>query len=120
MPGSERVAREGIGGQRVVDFSRVALGPALIALARTEGSLPETRDRGIARLKDLMYLDPIVSVALNLPLAQALEAEGRWTEAAGAYSRFIAFWEEADPELQPRVTGARQALEQLREEGSGT
>ncbi len=33
--------------------------------------------------------------------------------AAAAYSQFIRLWENADPELQPRVETARRALERL-------
>ena len=34
-------------------------------------------------------------------------------DAAAAYRRFIAAWEQADPELQPRVEKARERLKAL-------
>lgn len=91
----------------------LALRPALVALARIEAARPETRTRGIDRLQDLIYWDPWPGIGLNLPLARALEAEGRRGEAAAAYSRFVTLWQDADPELQPLVAAARQALERI-------
>lgn len=91
----------------------LALWPALVALARIEAARPETRDRGIHRLQDLMYTDLSAGIGLNLPLASALEAEGRRGEAAEAYNRFITLWRGADLELQPVVEAARRDLERI-------
>ena len=46
-------------------------------------------------------------------LCEAMERPG---EATVAYERFIAAWEDADPELQPRVEKARQRLDALQNE----
>ena len=48
------------------------------------------------------------------------EMSGADTAAAPHYARFIDLWEDADPELQPRVDAARRALERLAAEGSGS
>jgi eukaryotic-like serine/threonine-protein kinase len=46
-------------------------------------------------------------------LAQLHDERGDAAEAAEYYGRFIALWERADPELQPRVESARRRLAQL-------
>ncbi len=45
------------------------------------------------------------------------EARGDRDKAARLYARFIDLWQDADPELQPRVEAARRALERLTAEG---
>jgi len=46
-------------------------------------------------------------------LAEIYEELGNREKAAYHCSRFIAYWKDADPELQPRVEAARRALEAL-------
>ena len=50
-------------------------------------------------------------------LGQLYEEMDRPEDAAAAYRRFIAAWENADPELQPRVDSARKRVKELT--GSG-
>ena len=99
--------------------AQIVLRPVFIALARTEAARPESRTKGINWMKQLMDLDPLGEIALNVPLAEALEAEGRTAEAAEAYNRFISLWASADPELQPRVDAARRALARITAERPG-
>ena len=47
------------------------------------------------------------------PLAQAFEQMGDEGKARTAYASFIDAWKDADPELQPWVQQAREALERL-------
>jgi eukaryotic-like serine/threonine-protein kinase len=47
-------------------------------------------------------------------LAQLHEARGNHARAAEHYARFIELWQDADPELQPRVREARRRLAALR------
>ncbi len=49
----------------------------------------------------------------HLRRAQILEALGRREEAAGHHARFLDFWKEADPELQPIVREAETRLAAL-------
>jgi tetratricopeptide (TPR) repeat protein/TolB-like protein len=80
----------------------------------------ETRDRGIRLLRYGFYPWDTQYLALRyLLLGQALEEKGDRAAAVRAYSRFVRLWEDADPELQPRVESARRALERLTEEGTG-
>lgn len=46
-------------------------------------------------------------------LGQLYEQMERRQEAASAYRRFVEAWEDADPELQPKVEAARKRLTQL-------
>ena len=46
-------------------------------------------------------------------LGQAYEGLGEYAEARKAYAYFVSAWQDADPELQPRVEAARRALERL-------
>ncbi|MGD8700738.1 MAG: hypothetical protein PVJ43_15685, partial [Gemmatimonadales bacterium] len=82
---------------------------------------PETRDRGIRLLRYGIYPWDTNYLALRyLLLGQALEEEGDRAPAIRAYSRFVRLWENADPELQPRVETARRALERLTAEGASS
>jgi galactokinase len=51
-------------------------------------------------------------------LGNVVEAAGLPDRAALLCSRFLRFWENADPELQPHVDAARRALERLTAEGA--
>jgi hypothetical protein len=48
-----------------------------------------------------------------LLLGDLAAAQGQRLEAADAYRCFIDLWEHGDPEVQPSVTRARQALAAL-------
>jgi hypothetical protein len=83
-----------------------------LALALAAG--PDTRDEGISRLRYSfdntgLYLTPIAYLALG----RTYEAAGKTDSATIAYGRFVRLWDKADPELQGRVTEAREALERL-------
>lgn len=52
-------------------------------------------------------------------LGRVYEEMARPEEAVGAYRRFIAAWEDADPSLQDRVDRARERVEALGEEAAG-
>jgi hypothetical protein len=49
-------------------------------------------------------------------LGRTYEAAGKADSAAMAYGRFLHLWDKADPELQGRVTEAREALARLTSE----
>lgn len=46
-------------------------------------------------------------------LGQLHDERGEFERAAEHYARFVEFWSDADPELQPRVQQARRRLDQL-------
>ncbi len=56
------------------------------------------------------WVEPIVRVKL----AQAYELLGERDKARDAYAYFVEAWADADPELQPTVERARQAMSRLR------
>ncbi|MGH7579369.1 MAG: protein kinase domain-containing protein [Gemmatimonadales bacterium] len=75
---------------------------------------PDTRSEGITRLRygfdnADFYLTPLAFLALG----RTYEAAGKRDSAAVAYGRFVRLWDKADPELQGRVTEAREALTRL-------
>jgi len=75
---------------------------------------PDSREEGISRLRysfdnTALYLVPLAYLALG----RTYEAAGEADSAVMAYSRFVRLWDKADPELQDRVTEARDALERL-------
>ena len=81
-----------------------------LALAADEN----TREEGISRLRygfdnAAVYLIPLAYLALG----RTYEAAGKTDSAAMAYGRFVRLWDKADPELQGRVTEAREALQRL-------
>lgn len=57
---------------------------------------------------DLMFLAPA-----QLRRAEIHDRRGERPQAAEHYRRFLELWQDADPELQPLVTQARQRLEGL-------
>jgi tetratricopeptide (TPR) repeat protein len=81
-----------------------------LALAANEDS----REEGISHLRygfdmSAPYLIPLAYLALG----RTYEATGKTDSAAMAYGRFVRLWDKADPELQGRVTEAREALQRL-------
>jgi tetratricopeptide (TPR) repeat protein len=57
---------------------------------------------------DHAYLGPALE-----RLGQLYFERGEWESAAEPYARFVELWQDADPELQPRVEAARRRLQQL-------
>jgi tetratricopeptide (TPR) repeat protein/tRNA A-37 threonylcarbamoyl transferase component Bud32 len=52
-----------------------------------------------------------------LRLGQLYEERGDWEKASHYLRRFMELWADADPDLQPRVEAARQAIERLQKGG---
>lgn len=46
-------------------------------------------------------------------LGQLYDERGDWEKAAEYYARFVELWQEADPELQPRVEAAQERLDEI-------
>jgi eukaryotic-like serine/threonine-protein kinase len=74
----------------------------------------DSREEGISRLRygfdnSALYLIPLTYLALG----RTYEDAGKTDSAAMAYGRFVRLWDKADPELQGRVTEAREALQRL-------
>jgi tetratricopeptide (TPR) repeat protein len=89
-------------------------GPLRFALAAIQASREETRAEGIRRLRNSYWFADFAYYAPSyFLLGQALEESGDLVGAARAYEQLIRLWENADPELQPRVDTARRALERL-------
>lgn len=79
---------------------RLAMGELLLELQRPEEALP--------------WFQSMEQQALpSLYLARAYEALGEPAEAREAYEFFLRWWGDADPELQPMVNEAREALERI-------
>ncbi len=83
-------------------------------LAIALAARPQTRNEGISWLRysfdnPAFLLGPLVYLALG----HTYEAAGKEDSAAIAYGRFVRLWDKADPELQGRVTEAREALQRL-------
>jgi tetratricopeptide (TPR) repeat protein len=75
-----------------------------------------SRDRGNLTDAEGWYLAAWRQPVAHERLGQLYEQMGKPEKAAAAYERFIAAWEDADPELQPRVEKARQRLDALQNE----
>jgi tetratricopeptide (TPR) repeat protein len=59
------------------------------------------------------FTDPGNLAAILERLGQMYDERGEWEKAAEYYARFVELWQEADPELQPRVEAAQQRLEEI-------
>jgi tetratricopeptide (TPR) repeat protein len=67
-----------------------------------------------SRLGDLSFLDDETQLAPALRrLGELYQTRGDHDKAAGYYSRFVALWKHADPELRPAVTAVREELAHL-------
>ena len=64
-------------------------------------------------LKLAIELDPVRVPAIRERLGQLYETLGNTEKAAENYRAFIEIWKNADPELQPRVTAAKERLKKL-------
>ena len=84
-----------------------------LQLAVFQTTRPETRAEGIRRLEVAMRVEPPLMALVAVPLAEAYVAEGRTQDAALTYRRFLDLWADADPEFQPMVQSARNALARL-------
>ena len=96
--GLDEVAAPGVAAESA--FLRLQLALALAARK-------ETREEGIRWLRYGFDNQPLYLPLLQLALGRTYEAAGQRDSAAVAYSRFLRFWDKADPELQGRVKEAR-------------
>jgi len=62
---------------------------------------------------ELYYRSLIDQARAVLALAKIRDEAGDTDEAAHLYARFIEFWKDADPELQPQVEAARERLQEI-------
>jgi tetratricopeptide (TPR) repeat protein len=74
---------------------------------------PDTRAEGIRWLRYGFETLPLYKPLTLLALGRTYEAAGQRDSAVAAYGRFVRLWDKADPELQERVTQAREALQEL-------
>ncbi len=72
------------------------------------------RELGQRQTAEDWYLAAWIHPVAHERLGQLYEEMDRPEEAAAAYERFVSAWEDADPELQPRVEAARKRLDALR------
>ncbi len=62
---------------------------------------------------DRLFLDGIFRAYTHERLGALYEKRGETEKALLSYGRFVELWQDADPELQPRVEAARRAIEAL-------
>lgn len=89
-------------------------------LAMLQVTQPQWRAEGIRRLELIGIQDGGMLSFIAIPLAEAYYAEGRLEDARSMYARFLALWQEADPELRPRVESVENALLRLTGERAAT
>jgi len=89
--------------------------PALLrfqyALALT--ARPETRAKGINRLRYGFRSDPELYAPVSLALGRVLDEDGDSEGAEAAYRNVVRLWQGADAGLKPFVTEARAALRRI-------
>ena len=96
-------------GRRDTRSTMWALGEAYTALGRWADAERVFRTSAWAGLLRPFAAYPMV----RLRLAHVLEAQNRVAEAVEAYAYFVEHWATADPELQPIVQDARDAIARL-------
>ncbi|MEJ2548858.1 MAG: hypothetical protein P8125_13775, partial [Gemmatimonadota bacterium] len=93
--------------------------PYFEALGQTDSVIARyERWLGRRQLDGRLARDAESLPAAHERLGQLFDAKGELEKAALHYARFVELWEDADPDLQPRVAAARARLEAiLRERG---
>ena len=76
----------------------------------------DTRAEGIRWLQYGFENLPLYKPLTSLGLGHTYEAAGQRDSAANYYGRFLRYWDKADPELQARVTQAKEALQEISRE----
>ena len=87
-----------------------------LQLALALAAKKETRAEGIRYFRYGFDNQPLYLPVLQLALGRTYEAAGQRDSAAAAYSRFLRFWDKADPDLQGRVKEAKEALQEVTRE----
>jgi len=59
------------------------------------------------------FTDPGNLAVILERLGEMYDERGDWEKAAEYYARFVELWQEADPELQPRVEAAQRRLDEI-------
>ncbi|HEX3927392.1 MAG TPA: protein kinase [Gemmatimonadales bacterium] len=93
-------------------------GPVELRVALALAARPVSRADGIRQLRygfsNQLMLLPIIQDYLG----KAYEAAGQRSDAIAAYGQFLRLWDRADPDYQPRVQEAKDALKRLTAEGA--
>jgi tetratricopeptide (TPR) repeat protein len=63
----------------------------------------------VSRANDALYL-----AGTYKRLGELYEAQGERAKAGSMYAKFVELWRDADPEVQPKVSEARERLARLR------
>jgi len=95
--------------------------PARLGRAYDRANMPDSAiamyERYIAApstLKLYTFLDPSFLAGTHKRLGELYEAKGDEQRARDHYAKFVALWNNADPELQPKVSQVKQRLARLR------
>jgi eukaryotic-like serine/threonine-protein kinase len=67
-------------------------------------------DRMVITSESVYHTDALYRAGALVRLGELSENRGDKARAASTYARFIALWQDADPELQPKVAEARRRL----------
>ena len=94
--------------------------PGIIAFAqgRYDEAIGELKRSDVERYLETTsmsrtFTDPGNLAAILERLGEMYDDRGDWEKAAEYYARFVDLWNEADPELQPRVENAQQRLDEI-------
>jgi tetratricopeptide (TPR) repeat protein len=69
--------------------------------------------RATGYLESIEYLTPALNAPVEVYLGKAYEALGDVDRARLHYARFVSWWQDCDPELEPMRAEGRQALDRL-------
>jgi hypothetical protein len=100
----------------VPDTLRVGAGFAVLRLVSAQLLAAQGRDREAVEVLDEAPRDGVISptlVLIELERARIAERMGDKARAAEGYQYVASMWRDADPELQPFVAEAREALQRV-------
>jgi tetratricopeptide (TPR) repeat protein len=98
--------------------SCIACTPLMIGLAFDRGGHSDSARVYLTKYVEMngngrFYLDRFYLAPSLYRLGELYESAGDTKHATEYYGRFVDFWKNADPDLQPRVVEARKRIERM-------
>jgi tetratricopeptide (TPR) repeat protein len=115
---AERRPQDAVTEFRLQDQASFVGAAANLGRAYDQAGMPDSAIASYQRYLDTPFLgrlalDAVWRARALYRLGELYEERGDRVKAADRYAEFVKLWKRADPDLQPKVTEAKQRLETL-------